>query len=148
MNITARFSGIVSYADGSHEQFAGHLDERGNISVNSTPESQRAVGQTTTQNQWLETMLAQLGGTVALSPPTPPAGKVVTSLTSSISGHVAYDDNTHGGFVAEYHPKVGAYVPSGGDTANWDNALANSQALQNLNTLFETVAGAGSSVTP
>lgn len=145
MKITARFSGIVSYADGSHEQFAGHLDERGNISVNCTLESQRAIGQTN-QNQWLENMLAQLSGTIILNPPTPPASKIVTSLTSSISGHVAYDDNTHGGFVAEYHPKIGAYVPSGGDATNWDNALANSQALRNLNTLFETVAGVGSSV--
>ena len=148
MKITARFSGIVSYADGSHEQFAGHLDERGNISVNCSLESQRAVGQCTDQNQWLEDMLTQLGGTVTLVPPTPPAGKVVTSATSQISGHVAYDDNTHGGFVAEFSPKVGAFVPTGGDVANWEEALADSAALQNLNTLFQTVAGAGSSVNP
>lgn len=148
MNITARFSGIVSYADGSHEQFAGHLDERGNISVNSTIESQRAVGQINDQAQWLGNMLSLLSGTITLNPPTPPAGKEVTSLASQISGHVAYDDNTHGGFVAEYHPKVGAFIPSGGDPTNWDNALANSQALQNLNALFEVVAGAGSSVSP
>ena len=147
MNIVARFSGIVSYSDGSHEQFAGHLDERGNISVNCAVESQRAVGQATDQGDWLETMLAQLGGTVTLHSPTPPAGKTVTSLTSSISGHVAYDNNTHGGFVAEYHPKVGSHIPSGGDPAHWESALANSQALQNLNALFATVAGPGSAVT-
>jgi len=146
MNITARFGGIVTYSDGSHEQFAGHLDERGNISVNCGTESQRAVGQVTSQNQWLEDMLTHLGGTVTLSPPTPPAGKTVTSLTAQISGHVANDDNTHGGFIAEYNPRVGAFVPSGGDITNWAAALANSAALQDLNTLFQTVTGASSSV--
>jgi hypothetical protein len=148
MKITARFSGIVSYADGDHEQFAGHLDERGNISSNCTLESQRAVGQTNDQAQWLGNMLAQLSGTITLNPPTPPAGKEVTSMTSQISGHVAYDNNTHGGFVAEYSPKVGAFVPEGGDLDNWTQALANSQALQNLNALFAAVAGTGSSITP
>jgi len=148
MKITARFSGIVSYSDGSHEQFAGHLDERGNISVNCPLESQHAIGQTTTQNQWLRNMLAQLNGTITLNPPTPPASKTVTSLTSLISGHIAYDDNTHGGFVAEYHPKVGAHIPSGGDLTNWNAALANNQVLQNLNTLFQAVAGMGSSIIP
>jgi len=148
MNITARFSGIVSYADGGHEQFAGHLDERGNISTNYTPEGQRAIGQVTTQNQWLENMLSRLSGTAVLNPPAPPASRIVTSLTSQISGHVAYDDNTHGGFVAEFHPKVGAHIPEGGDSINWDNALANSQALQNLNILFKTMASTGSSISP
>jgi len=148
MKITARFSGIVSYTDGSHEQFAGHLDERGNVSLNCGAESQRAVGRATSQVQWLANMLNQLSGTVALNPPTPPAGKTVRSMTASLSGHVAYDDNTHGGFVVEYHPKVGAHVPTGGDTTNWTRALASSQLLANLNTLLEAVAGAGSSITP
>ena len=146
MKITARFSGIVSYSDGSHEQFAGHLDERGNISSNSVAESQRAIGQASNQVQWLGNMLSQLSGTITLHSPTPPAGKTVTSLTSQISGHVAYDNGTHGGFIAEYSPKVGAFTPSGGDPTNWTNALADSPALQNLNALFVSIAGAGSSV--
>lgn len=148
MNITARFSGIVSYADGSHEQFAGHLDERGNISANCLVESQRAVGQVDSQVQWLGNMLNQLSGTITLNPPTPPAGRTVTSLACQLSGHVAYDDNTHGGFVVEYNPKVGAFTPEGGDPANWTAALANSQALQNLNGLLAAVAGIGSTITP
>ena len=107
VKIVARLSGIVSYADESHEQFAGHLDERGIVSINCCLiNSQRAVSRVDAQSQWLTQMFNQLGGTFTLNTVSTSDHKVVTSLTTQISGHVAYDDNTHGGFIAEYHPEI------------------------------------------
>jgi hypothetical protein len=62
---------------------------------------------------------------------------------------VAYDNNDKGGFIAQYTDKVGPHIPDGGDIANWEAALANSEALARIVELFESVVGAGNaSVTP
>lgn len=146
MKVVARFAGIVAYNDNSHQQFAGHLDDKGNIALNSGAEGRQAVYRVQNDKNWLEDMLALLSGTVTLSPAAV-AAKTVTDLTAEISGHVAFDDNTHGGFIVQYTKKAGAHIPSGGDVDNWTRALQNSSTLQRLIDLFDVIAG-NATITP
>jgi len=109
MKFIGRFSGIISYSDNSSEQFAAHIDERGNVSVNSgdgnTPnESNQAILEVQTDNSWLEDMLALVTGVISpitLSP-TGSASKTVTDAIMHFSGRIARDDDTSEDFAAQY----------------------------------------------
>ena len=52
--VIARFSGIATFGDGNEQQFAAHLDERGNISVNNSSESAEAIAQVQADQDWVE----------------------------------------------------------------------------------------------
>ena len=139
--MVARFSGIVTYSDGSKGQFAGHLDERGLVSLNDQSDGQINIINALSGEAWMTEMIMALdvSGTSVI-PPDLATTKTVTDLTAELSGHVAYDDGTHGGFITQYTHKTGAYIPSGGDVANWERALGNVTLLNNLMNLFEEMA--------
>lgn len=115
-----RLSGIVSYSDGSHEQFAAHMDERGNISVNSGVsstynESNHALREVTTDNNDLESMLALVKNTLTFLP-SGSATKTVNGLVAELSGRIARDNDTWEDFCVQYTPQMGAMIVEGSGT--------------------------------
>jgi len=114
-NFVGRFSGIVSYSDDTHEQFAAHRDERGNISVNGgisdTPNSSnQAVLEVQTDNNWLEDMIDLLSATLAFAP-LGTAAKTVNGAVMHFSGRIARDDNTWEDFAVQYDIKAdGSFI--------------------------------------
>lgn len=153
MRFVGRFSGIVAYSDDSHQQFAAHIDERGNVSVNSgdgdTPnESNQAILEVQTGHDWLEDMLALCSGTLALSP-AGSAAKTVTGAAMHFSGRIARDDDTWEDFAVQYDIKAdGEFVlnSSGdgeGSTSVYDEFLA-----EVLNPWFESLVGSGNVTAP
>lgn len=137
LKYVGRCSGVVSYQDGSHAQFAAHIDERGNVSVNSTTGSTQAVLELQTDNDWLEDTLAQLSKTITLTP-AGTAAKVVTSAYAEFSGRVAYANDTWKDFVVQYTTKSGAHVPEGGD-----NTVFADFPDAKITSLFEAIVGSG-----
>ncbi len=138
----ARLSGIVSYSDDSHDQFAAHMDERGNISVNNAAESSQAIAESQSDTNNLEDMFDLVSSTLALSPGDTPA-KTVTDLVAELSGRIARDDDTKEDFVVQYNSQSGAHVPSGGNTSVYDE-----MHVQMLTTMFETLVGSGNATVP
>jgi len=124
-----RFSGIVTYSDGSHQQFAVQRDERGNLSLNDAAESAEAIledqnvnmtiGDTLTSQ--IEAMLDLVSTTLVLSPAGTPT-KTVTDVAAHFMGRIARDDNTFEDFGTSYTVKSGAIVQndSGAGGANAD----------------------------
>ena len=158
MKFVGRFSGIVAYSDDTSDQFAAHLDERGNISVNSgvgnTPnESNQAILEVQTGNNWLETMLALVSGTLVLDPQGT-AAKTVNGATMHFSGRVARDNDTWEDFAVQYDISAGgAFVlnssGNGPDTGlNDDVAAYDEFVTATLDTWFETLVGSGYATTP
>ena len=140
-NVIARISGIVTYSDGSIQQFSGHIDDQSNVSYNNTGEAQEAFAQADTDATWIDSMFALLGGTVLFTPTAAAVDKTVTDMVAEISGRTSYDDQTWGDFISQYVD--GAFVPSGGAISFWTDAVAYSPTLTKLTTLLETVAGTG-----
>jgi hypothetical protein len=110
MKFVGRFSGLITYSDNTKQQFAAHVDERGNVSVNSgigdTPnESNQAILEVQNANNWLEEMLALVSGSLALAP-LGAAGKTVTDAVMHFSGRVARDNNTTEDFAVQYDRKA------------------------------------------
>jgi hypothetical protein len=153
MKFVGRFSGIVAYSDDTHQQFAAHLDERGHISVNCATESNQAILEVQTGHSWLETMLALVSGTLALSP-TGSSTKTVNGATLHFSGRVARNNDTWEDFAVQYDVKAGgAFVldSSGNGPAtglNDDVAAYDEFVTATLDTWFETLVGAGNATTP
>lgn len=158
MKFVGRFSGIVTYSDDSHDQFAAHLDERGNIStnagVNSTPnESNTAINEIQEDNNDLETMLALVSGTLALSP-TGTATKTVTDAAMHFSGRVSRTDDTYEDFAVQFDRKAGGsfVLNSSGDgaasTGSGTVAAYLEFAVATLDTWFEELVGTGNVVAP
>lgn len=141
-SVFAKFAGVVTYEDGSHQQFAGQIDPEGNVSVNSQPESAEAVSQVQTDQDWLEDMLTQLGN-FSLTPDAPTLDKEVTSLVAELSGRVSYDDNSWGDFIVQFTNLVGVIPATPGSREHWENAATYSPTLANLVNLFEGVVGSG-----
>lgn len=115
-----RLSGIVSYSDGSSEQFAAHRDERGNISVNSGVsstynESNHALREVTTDNNDLESMLALVKNTLTFLP-TGSATKTVNGLVAELSGRIGRDNDTWEDFCVQYTSRTGAMIVEGSGT--------------------------------
>lgn len=120
MKFVGRLSGIVSYSDGTHDQFAAHRDERGNISVNSgvndtVNESNRALREVTTDNNDLESMLALVKNTLVFRPTGSPT-KTVNGLVAELSGRVARDNDTWEDFCVQYTARTGAVIVKGSGT--------------------------------
>jgi len=135
--VVARVAGIVAYSDNSHAQFAAHLDQHGNVSVNSVAGSKQATLEAASES-WLSDMFTLLEENIPTLTNAGVAGKTVTSMTAELSGRVAFDDNTHGDFIVQYTPKTGAYVPSGGLPANWSEAVGIAEG--DLTAMFEAIA--------
>lgn len=111
MKFVGRISGLVTYLDDNHDQFAAHIDERGNISVNSgdgdTPNtSNTAILEVQTDKSWLEDLIDLVSATLVLSP-TGSAAKVVTDATLHFSGRVSRDNDTWEDFAVQFESKGG-----------------------------------------
>jgi hypothetical protein len=147
MKFVGRFSGIVAYSDDSHQQFAAHIDERGNISVNSgdgdTPnESNQALVEVIAGQDWLESMLSLCSATLTLIP-VGSAVKVVTSAAMQFSGRVAKDDGTWEDFAVQYEVKAGGahILNSSGDGSGITTAYAEFTGV--LDSWLASLVGAG-----
>jgi hypothetical protein len=141
-NMVARFSGLLTYSDGTTGQFAGQFDENGLISLNNQPDGQINFINAVSDEDWLMEMVNLLdpGGPLAV-PSKLAVTKTMTDMAAELSGHVSYDDGTHGGFITQYTHKTGAYVPTGGSVYNFQQALDNSALLTRFYTLIGTIAG-------
>lgn len=151
MKFVGRFSGIVAYSDDSHQQFAAHIDERGNVSVNSgdgdTPnESNQAILEVQTGHTWLQDMMALVTGVtnaITLSP-AGVAGKTVTSAAMHWSGRVARDDNTWEDFAAQYEIKAGGeFVLNSSGDGNGSTSAYDEFLSEVLTPWFESLVGTG-----
>jgi hypothetical protein len=160
MKFTGRFSGIVTYSDDSHDQFAAHLDEDGVISVNSgvsnTPnESNVAIVEVQGGDpaNALDTMLDLVSATLALSP-TGTASKTVNSVSSHFSGRVARDNGTTEDFAVQYDIKAGgAFIlnssgSGASSTGSGDVAAYAEFVSATLTTWFESLVGVGNVTAP
>lgn len=122
MKFIGRISGIVSYTDDTHDQFAAHRDEKGNISVSSgigdTPNSSNAaILEVQADNNWLESMLALISEDLELDPDGSPT-KVVNGAAMHFMGRVARDNHTWEDFAVSYEAKTGAFIVNGSGTGN------------------------------
>jgi hypothetical protein len=160
MRFVGRFSGIVTYSDDSHDQFAAHLDERGLISFNagvgSTPnESNTAIrevqGDATTN--WLDDMLALVSATLMVSGQGTTA-KTVTDATMHFSGRIARTDDTTEDFAVQYDRKAGGefILNSSGSgsssTGSGDVAAYSEWVGSTLTSWLESLVGTGNVVAP
>ncbi len=111
LRFCGRFSGIVTYTDDTHDQFAAHVDEQGNVSVNagigSSPNSSnQAIVEVQSENNNLEDMLALVSSTLALTP-LGSAAKVVNGSTMHLSGRVARVNDTWEDYAVQFDRKAG-----------------------------------------
>lgn len=153
MRFVGRFSGLVAYSDDSHQQFAAHIDERGNVSVNvgdgDTPnESNQTILEVQAGHSWLENMLALCSGTLALAP-TGTAAKTVTGAAMHFSGRVARDNNTWEDFAVQYEIKAGGeHVLTGSGDGNGTVAAYDEFLSATLTPWFESLVGSGNVTAP
>jgi hypothetical protein len=146
-DFTVRISGQVAYTDGTKDSFEGSGVWRGHLG-----------GQVATHNaahslasfQKLEAslparitdVLALLPGTNTFNPEAPATAKDVASFYMEISGHVAHDDNTSGGFVVQWVDGTVDVFPSATDT-HYAAILADTTARAFLDSVYEKVVGTG-----
>lgn len=153
MKFVGRFSGVVAYSDDTHDSFAAHRDERGNISVNSgvnsTPNSSnQAIVEVQNGHSWLEDMLALVSGTLALAP-AGSAAKTVTSATLHFSGRVAHDDDTWEDFGVQYDIKAGGeFVLNSSGAGNGDVSAYDEFLQAVLEPWLEELVGTGNVTSP
>lgn len=153
MKFVGRFSGIVAYSDDTHDQFAAHRDERGNISVNSgvndTPnESNQAIVEVQANNNWLEDMLALVSDTLALAP-AGSSTKTVNGASLHFSGRVAHDNDTWEDFAVQYDIKAdGEFVLNSSGSGNGDVSAYDEFLQEVLEPWFEELVGAGNVTSP
>jgi len=120
--LVMRIAGTVSYSDNSHAQFAVHLDERGNLSVNNLTDGRQAAKEVDSDVAYFDQIVALLH-TITIAYNGTPA-KVVTDLVAEISGRIANDDNTWGDFISQYDSKSGArLVTPFASVANFTKAV-------------------------
>lgn len=148
MKFVGRFSGVVTYQDDSYDQFAAHLDERGNVSVNSgdgdSPnESNQAILEVQTDHNWLEHLIDLVSSSLALSP-SGSASKTVTGMTAHFSGRVANDDDTWEDFAVQYDVKAGGeFVLNGSGDGSGTVTAYNSFPSATIQSWFESLVGSG-----
>lgn len=111
MKFVGRISGIVTYDDDTHDQFAAHRDDQGNVSVNSgygnSPnESNQAVLELQADTTWLADTFALVSNTLSISG-VGSTSKNVNGATIHFSGRVSRDDNTWEDFAVQYDVKAG-----------------------------------------
>jgi len=155
LRFVGRFSGIIAYDDDTHDQFAAHIDERGNISVNAgvgdTPNSSnQAIVEVQAGNNWLENMLALVSGTLTLTP-AGGAVKTVKDATMHFSGRVARINDTWEDFAVQYDRKAGGQFvlnSSGAGGASPTVAAYNEFSITTLRNWFEALVGAGNVTVP
>lgn len=157
MAFVGRFSGIVTYSDNTHDQFAAHLDEHGNVSVNagvnSTPNDSDTALAEVQSNNWLDNMLALVSATLTLSP-TSAATKTVTDATMHFSGRVTRTDDTYEDFAVQYDRKAGGEFvlnSSGLGAASTGSGTVEAYAEflgSTLTSWFEALVGTGNVVAP
>jgi hypothetical protein len=155
LRFVGRLSGIVAYSDDSHDQFAAHIDERGNISVNAgvgdTPNSSnQAILEVQSGHNWLEDMLAQVSATLALSP-AGSAAKTVTDATMHFSGRVSRTDDTWEDFAVQYDRKAGGQFilnSSGAGGSSPTVAAYDEFSVTTLRNWLEALVGAGNVTVP
>lgn len=159
MEFIGRISGIVTYSDDTHDQFAAHRDSRGNISVNAgigdTPNSSNAaIREVQAGNNWLEDMLALVSGTLALSA-TGVVAKTVTGMVAHFSGRIARTNDTFEDFAVQYDIKAGGEfilnssgAGTGGGEAG-DDVTAYTEFLgADLIAWLDQLVGVGNTVAP
>ncbi len=148
-NIVARISGVVTFDDQSVEQFSVHIDDNGFVSTNNISDSRDALQQVDADQSWFNDMLSDLtSGNTSISPTVTPTDKTVTDLVAEISGWISDDSGTHGGFIVQFREGVlrtGDELTgeAGESAANWTAAVAVSEVLARLVTLFQVVTGPG-----
>lgn len=146
MRFIGRFSGTVTYSDDTSDSFAAHLDEHGHISVNSgvhtTPNSSnQAILEVQDDNNWLETMLAMVSGTLALAP-LGTSSKTVNGFVAQFSGRVANDDDTWEDFAVQYDVKAGgAFIPNSSGSGEHEVTAYNSFVAATLTAWFGNLVG-------
>lgn len=154
--VVARLSGIVSYTDGSHEQFAVHLDHRGNLSYNDKTMSAAAIKENYNQSDgWLAAMFALAGSgadpDITFSAGSLSTPKTINSLVAELSGRVSITpttvfSKTWEDFIFQYDSNksdtgtFGAMKPTGntaagdGGTSAWNKAATD--FADQLNAMF------------
>ena len=159
MEFVGRISGIVTYSDDTHDQFAAHRDARGNISVNEgindTPNSSNeAILEVQAGNNWLEDMLALVSGTLSLAA-TGTATKTVTGMVAHFSGRISRLDNTFEDFAVQYDIKAGGEfilnssgAGVGGGEAGTDVSAYTEFLGADLTSWLEQLVGVGNVVAP
>lgn len=153
MKFVGRFSGVVAYSDDTHDSFAVHRDERGNLSVNSginsTPNSSnQAINEVQVGHNWLEDMLALVSGTLALAP-LGPVAKTVVDATMHFSGRVARDDDTWEDFAVQYEIKAGgAHILTSSGAGNDDISAYTEFLDETLTPWFAELVGTAQVTAP
>ena len=154
MKFVGRFSGIVTYSDDTHDQFAAHRDERGNISVNagvndSPNSSNQAIHEVQSDHNWLENMLALVSSTLALAP-LGSAAKTVNGATLHFSGRIARTDDTWEDFAVQYDIKAdGEFVlNSSGDGSGSDVSAYTEFMAADLTAWFAALVGTAQVTAP
>jgi hypothetical protein len=151
LRFVGRFSGIVTYNDDTHDQFAAHIDERGNISVNGlATDSNQPIVEVQAGHNWLENLLALVSGTLALSP-AGGAVKTVTDATMNFSGRVSRTDDTWEDFAVQYDQKAGGQfiLNSSGTGGSSPTVTAYDEfSVTTLRNWFEALVGAGNVTVP
>lgn len=143
MKFVGRLSGIVTYSDQTTGQFAAHIDEIGNVSVNAGDAVNLTDNLPNDSNQtmvevfskgWLTSVLNAVTGSgnpITLSLVGTPV-KTVTDAVIHFSGRVSRDDNTWGDYAAEYMSKTGVHVLTGSEPIN----QVSGPALDNVAEIF------------
>lgn len=155
LRFVGRFSGIVSYSDDTHDQFAAHIDERGNISTNADRDSipnssNQAIVEVQAGHNWLENMLALVSGTLTLTP-LGSAGKTVNGAVMNFSGRVARINDTWEDFAVQYDIKAGGefILNSSGEGGSSPTVTAyNEFSVTTLRNWFEQILGIGNVTVP
>lgn len=100
-----RIAGTVTYTDNSTDFFAAHLDDQGNVIINDSMsfESNRAILELQSDEDWLESLLALLDESLAMLPSgVASSDKTVSDAVVHISGRIARDDDTWEDFAVQY----------------------------------------------
>jgi hypothetical protein len=121
MKFSGRFSGTITYSDGTTDNFMATLDDRGTVSLNIPGNNiidSQAILEVQNHEQWLQNMLALVSSTLALNPDGTPR-KTPTDATLHFSGRIGRNNNTTEDFGVQYERKVGSWTIMGSeDTYN------------------------------
>lgn len=140
-SIVLKFSGVVSYSDGSSGPFESSI-HREIVSSPFTESGQQEFAQLSDVSSDVTEFFSLLPGTVSAAFATPDADKTVTDLSMVLTGSIARDDQTSEGFAIEYYNGNVDHFPSSTSTV-WAELVADSDFLSQITSVLEDVVGSG-----
>ncbi len=142
MLFIGRFSGIVTYEDGSSQTFVSIIDSSDNTSVNDDMEGSEALAHVTNQTTWISDMFALLPEearpSISLSPITPI--RTVSSLTALYTGIIVGANDSGRSFAVAYDPRFGAFEPQASDGEAHDLLNDTPELESSLTRLFDAAS--------